>query len=179
MFGIVTGCLGISMERDEQRYYTAHFARPGSWFGVVSTFTRQPQAVGLTAIRDAELLHLPLHAIDEIVAQDPAAWRFFGLLTIAHVDLAMLGYDDLMIRNHRKRFVAILLHLGNCRLFSPRDGQPIEIDISHNDLAHMANVARTTAGAVLRELEADGHIALSYRRIRILAPDELRGKLRD
>jgi hypothetical protein len=43
----------------------------------------------------------------------------------------------------------------------------------------MANVARTTAGAILRELEAKGHVALSYRRIDILAPDALRRNLRD
>jgi CRP/FNR family cyclic AMP-dependent transcriptional regulator len=51
--------------------------------------------------------------------------------------------------------------------------------MNHEDLAHMANVARTTAGAILRKLEADGHLALSYRRISILAPDALRVMLRD
>ena len=55
---------------------------------------------------------------------------------------------------------------------------PIEIDMNHEDLAHMANVARTTAGAILRGLEADGHLALSYRRISIRAPDTLRKMLR-
>jgi CRP-like cAMP-binding protein len=179
MFGIVAGCLGISVARGEQGHYAALFARPGSWFGEVSAITRQPQRAGLTATRDAELLHLPLRAIDEIIRRDPAAWRFFGLVTIDHLDLAMGGSDDLMIRDHVKRFVAVLLRLANCRHVSPRDGLPIEVDVSHEDLAHMANVARTTAGAILRKLEADGHLALSYRRISILAPDELRGVLRD
>ena len=179
MFSIVAGCLGVSVARGEQGYYTAQFAMPGSWFGEVSAFTRQPQRVGLTAVRDTELLHLPLSAIDEIVRRNPSAWRFFGLVTIGHLDLAMGGSDDLMIRDHHKRFVAVLLRLGNCRLISPRDGQPVEIDISHEDLAHVANVARTTAGAILRKLEAEGHLALSYRRISILAPDALRATLRD
>jgi CRP-like cAMP-binding protein len=179
MFGIVAGCLGVTVTRGEQGRYTAHFAGPGSWFGEVSTFTREPQRVGLTAVRDSELLHLPLQEIDEIVGRYPAAWRFFGLLTIDHLGRAMAGFDDLMIRDHRKRFVAVLLRLGNCRLPGSREGQPIEIDISHEDLAHMANVARTTAGTVLRELEEGGHILLSYRRIKILAPDALRGTLQD
>ena len=43
----------------------------------------------------------------------------------------------------------------------------------------MANVARTTAGAILRKLEADGHLALSYRCISILAPDAFRTLLCD
>ncbi|MBA7467935.1 hypothetical protein ES703_73610 [subsurface metagenome] len=84
-----------------------------------------------------------------------------------------------MIRDHFKRFVAVLLRLGNCQRFNPRNGDPIEVDISHEDIAHMANVARTTAGAILRELEAEGHLRLAYRRIDVLAPDALRKKLRD
>jgi CRP-like cAMP-binding protein len=84
-----------------------------------------------------------------------------------------------MIRDHAKRFVAVLLRMGNCRLVSPRKRRPIEIDMNHEDLAHMANVARTTAGAILRKLEADGYLALSYRRIRVKAPDALRSMLRD
>ena len=87
--------------------------------------------------------------------------------------------DDLMIRDHVKRFLAVLLRLGNCRHVSPRDGRPIEVDTSHEDIAHMANVARTTAGTILRKLESNGHVTLSYRRINILAPDALRMMLRD
>jgi CRP/FNR family cyclic AMP-dependent transcriptional regulator len=179
MFGIASGCIGISMAPQERGPYTAHLALPGTWFGEAAAFTRQPRRVGLVATRETELLHLPLRAIDEIVRLDAAAWRYFGLVTIGHLDVAIGGSDDLMIRDHAKRFVAVLLRMGNCRLVSPRKRRPIEIDMNHEDLAHMANVARTTAGAILRKLEADGHLALSYRRIRILEPDELRAMLRD
>ena len=179
MFGIVAGCLGISLAPQEQGPYTAHLALPGTWFGEAAVFTRQPRRVGLIATRDTKLLHLPLRAIDEIVKRDPSAWRLLGLITIGHLDVAIGGSDDLMIRNHVKRFVAVLLRMGNCRLVSPRKRRPIEIDMNHEDLAHMANVARTTAGAILRKLEADGHLALSYRCIRILAPNALRKMLRD
>ena len=41
----------------------------------------------------------------------------------------------------------------------------------------MANLARTTAGTVLRKLEADGRVEVAYRRIRILDPDALRAML--
>ena len=180
MYGIVTGALGVSVATAKQGVYTAHLAMPGSWFGEAAAFTRQPRKVGLTATRNSQLLHLPLRSIDEIVKRDPAAWRFFGLLTINHLDLAMGGADDLMIRDHAERFVAILLRAGNCRHHTnSRDNQPVEIDLNHEDLANMANVARTTAGAVLRKLEADGHLELSYRRISILAPDALRKMLHD
>jgi CRP/FNR family cyclic AMP-dependent transcriptional regulator len=176
MFGVVAGCLSISLV---QGSYTAHFAIPGSWFGEVSAFTRQPQRLGLTATRDTVLLHLPLRAFNEIVRNNPSTRRLFSLVTIGHLHNAIGGSDDLMIRNHVKRFVAILLRAGDCRHASPRSRGPVEIDINHEDLAHMANVARTTAGAILRKLEADGHLVLAYRRISILAPYALRKMLLD
>lgn len=179
MFGIVAGCLGVSVAPGDGGPYLAHFALPGTWFGEAAAFTRQPRRVGLTASRDSELLHLPLHAIDEIVGRDPGAWRYFGLVTIDHLEVAIGRSDDLMIRDHFKRCVAVLLRLANCRHVSPPDGNPIEVDISHEDLAHVANIARTTAGAILRELEAEGHLQLSYRRIFVLAPDALLQMLRD
>jgi CRP/FNR family transcriptional regulator, cyclic AMP receptor protein len=179
MFGIVSGGLAVSIAPGEQGPYIAHFAMPGTWFGEAAAITRQPRRVGLTATRDSELLHLPLRAIDEIVRRDPSAWRLFALVTIAHLDMAIGGSDDLMIRNHVQRFVAVLLRIGNCRHVNRLDPREIEIDINHEDLAYMANVARTTAGAILRKLETDGHVALSYRRIRILAPDALRAMLCD
>jgi CRP/FNR family transcriptional regulator, cyclic AMP receptor protein len=179
MYGIVSGSLAISVAPREMGPYTAHFATPGFWFGEAAAFTRQPRRVGVTATRDSVLLHLPLRAIDEIVRRDPSAWRLFGLSTIEHLDNAIGAADDLMIRDHVKRFVAVLLRIGNCRLVGPRRRRPIEIDINHEDLANMSNVARTTAGAILRKLESDGHLALSYRRITILAPDGLRRMLRD
>jgi CRP/FNR family cyclic AMP-dependent transcriptional regulator len=179
IFGIVAGCLGISVAPRELGPYTAHFALPGSWFGQAGAFTRGPRRVGLTATRDTKLLHLPLWAIDEVVKHDPSTWRLFALPMFEHLDVAIGGSDDLMQRNHAKRLVAVLLRLGNCRLITPRKCLPIEVDLKHEDLAHMANVARSTAGAILRQLEADGHLALSYRRIGILAPDALREMLRD
>jgi CRP/FNR family transcriptional regulator, cyclic AMP receptor protein len=179
MFGILSGGLGVSIAPGERGPYIAHFAMPGTWFGEGSAITRQPRRIGLTATRDCELLHLPLHAIDEIVGRDPSAWRLFALVTIAHLDMAMGGSDDLMKRDHVQRLAAVLLRLGSCRHVSPRDGRAIEVDVNHEDLAYMANVARTTAGTILRKLEADGHLALSYRCIRILAPDAIRAMLID
>ncbi|MHB0767555.1 Crp/Fnr family transcriptional regulator [Bradyrhizobium sp. 5.13L] len=179
MFGLVAGGLGVTMAPQEQGPYVAHFAMPGTWFGEAAAFTRQPRMIGLTATRDSELFHLPLAAVDKIVKRDPSAWRYLGLVTLDHLRLALGGADDLMIRNHVKRFVAVLLRTAGCRLTTPPSQCPIEIDINHEDLAHMANVARTTAGAILRALESDGCVALSYRRIELLAPDRLRRMLRE
>ncbi|MGA8169994.1 MAG: Crp/Fnr family transcriptional regulator [Methylocystis sp.] len=177
MFGLVSGGVSVSVAPGERGPYFAHFARPGTWMGEAAAITGQPRRVGLTATRNAELLHLPLQEILAIVDKNPGAWRLFALITIGHLDMAIGASDDLMIRDHVKRCVAVLLRLAGCRQASPADFSPIEIDVSQEEMAVLSNVARTSAGAVLRKLEAKGCVEQSYRRIRILAPDALRAML--
>jgi CRP/FNR family cyclic AMP-dependent transcriptional regulator len=177
MYGLVSGSLALSIAPGERGPYIAHFIRPGTWFGEVGALIEQPRRVGLAATRDSAVFHLPQHAIREILAADAGAWRFFFLATFAHWDVAIGAADDLMIRDHFKRGVAVLLRLGGCRLQTPPSATPIEVDISQEDFAAMTNVARTTAGRVLRALEAAGHVEVSYRRVRIVAPDALRTML--
>ena len=179
MFGLVRGSFALSIAPGERGPYVAHFARPGTWFGEAAAFTEQPRRIGLAVTRNSKFLHLPLPAIREIVTADPGAWRFFGLAAIAHNDTAIGAADDLLIRDHVKRSVAVLLRLGGCRYRTPSGSSPIEVDVSQEDFAVMTNLARTTAGTVLRTFEASGHIKVSYRRVSILAPDKLRAMLED
>jgi CRP/FNR family transcriptional regulator, cyclic AMP receptor protein len=178
MFGLVSGGLGITIAPNEIGPYFAHYARPGTWFGEAAAITGQPRRIGLMATRETELLHLPLHAIHDLVGKDPAAWRLFALVAIGHLDVAIGACDDLMIRDHRRRFIAVLLRLAGSRLPTPHGASHVDVDVSQEDLAVLANIARTTAGALLRQLEADGHVKLSYRRIRISDPNTLRQMLR-
>ena len=177
MYGLVRGSFAISVAPGERGPYVAHFARPGTWFGEAAAFTEQPRQISLAVTRNSKFLHLPLPAIREIVTADPGAWRFFGLAAIAHNDTAIGAADDLLIRDHVKRSVAVLLRLGGCRYSTPQGSMSIEIDVSQEDLAVMTNLARTTSGTVLRTLEAAGQVKVSYRRVRILAPDALRAML--
>jgi CRP-like cAMP-binding protein len=93
--------------------------------------------------------------------------------------MAISACVDLMLRDHAQRCVAVLLRLGGARYVSPRQSSPVGIDISQEEIAVLANVARTTVGRVLGTLEDQGLIEQSYRCIRILAPDALRAMVRD
>jgi CRP-like cAMP-binding protein len=179
MFGLVAGSVGITVSPWMRSPYIGHFARLGSWFGEAAAVTGMPRMVGLAATRETDMLHLPMQAINEIVGRDPAAWRMFAIVSLDHLEVAIGACDDLMIRDHVKRCVAVLLRLGGCRGRTPAGVSAVEIDASQEDIAALANVARTTLSGVLRKLDASGHLELEYRRIRIMAPDRLRAMLRD
>jgi CRP/FNR family cyclic AMP-dependent transcriptional regulator len=177
MYGLVAGSLALSIAAGERGPYVAHFGRPGTWFGEAEVLFEQPRWVTLSLTRNSKVLHLPLHALREIVAAYPGAWRWFGVAAMIHNSVAIGAADDLMIRDSVKRSVAVLLRLGGCRYLPPHGSPPVEVDVSQEEFATLTNLARTTAGAVLRTLEASGHIEVSYRCVRILAPDALRAML--
>lgn len=177
LFGLVRGSLAVDIAPSERGLNMAYFLRPGAWFGGAPAFTGQPRQVGFRATRNTELLYLPLHAINAIVAADSTAWRHFATVGFINLEIAISVCDDLMIRDHTRRFVALLLQLGSCRYATLSPSDPIEIDVGQADLATIANVARNTAGTILRRLARAGHIDMAYRRIRIVAPDALRDML--
>lgn len=91
-----------------------------------------------------------------------------------HLELSLGVAADLMLRDHTKRFMAILMRLGGCRYATDMQGQTLEVDFSQDDLATTANLARTTVNGLLRKLQKDGLVDLSYRRIRIVNPAKMR-----
>jgi CRP-like cAMP-binding protein len=179
MYGLVSGAFSVSVVQGERGPYFAHFFRPGDWFGEGPAISGRPRIVGLSAVRDTELLYLSLGAVDEILRERPSSWRMFGALTLGKLETAMWAIDDLMIRNSLKRFIAVLLRLGGCRAATPPEPLPIVVYSSQEDLAAMANVSRARANEILRRLERAGHLSQSYRRVEILAPDRLRSMLAD
>lgn len=177
MYGLVSGGLAVSLVTGERGPYFAHFFGAGSWFGEGPAITGRPRLVGLAAARQTELFHLPLHAVDDVIAEDPSRWRLFAGLALGKLEIALGAVDDLMIPDSRKRFIAVLLRVGGCRTALPPAAVPIEVYLSQDDLATMANISRSTATSILRELSASGLIKASYRRLEIRSADGLRQML--
>lgn len=177
MYGLISGGLSVTIATGEEGPNYAHFLRPGAWFGEGPMISGRPRIAGFVASRSAELLHLPLHGIDEILRENPSSWRLFAGLVLGKLEVALGAIDDLMIQNSRKRLIALLLRLGGCRFHTPPGAGSIEVDVSQEDLARMANVSRATASAILRPLSDAGKVELLYRRVMILSPDGLRTML--
>ncbi len=180
MYGLVAGGVAISIApNNEVGPLVAFSERPGSWFGLAAAITEKPRPIGLVATCSTDMLQLPLHALNEIVSQDPAVWRLFAIGALDQLGVVFGTCADLMIRDPFKRCVGILLSLAGCRVACPSELPPNDINLSQEDLATLSNVARTTMNATLNKLETAGRLERSYRRIRLLAPDAMRAMLCD
>ena len=67
-----------------------------------------------------------------------------------------------------------MLRAAGCRAETSLKLEQIEVTLTHEALAQMSNVARSTVGALLHHFEQKGLVSLNYRRIRIMKPNELR-----
>ncbi len=177
MYGLVSGSVKVSSAEGEDGPYIAHVMTPGSWSGYGPAIAGCNRIIGLTAGRNCQVLFLPLHAITEIMTGDPAGWRHLAGLALSDARLALGAMDDLMIRDEFRRFLAVLLRAGGCRYGDENGGEPVWMDLSQTDLAHMCNLSRTTTGEFLRKLGAERLVEIRYGRIGILAPAALRGRL--
>jgi CRP/FNR family transcriptional regulator, cyclic AMP receptor protein len=174
IFGIAAGSVRISIAPSERGPNPIHLFQPGTWFGEAPALTGQVRMAGVDAARKSSLLHLPHSAIREIVRQNPAAWRFIALITLGHLQSALSAIDDLMIRDDTRRLVALLLRLAGYRPVIPPDPVSIEIAVSQEELASMANLARSTVNTLLRKLEASGYVHIAYRSVHIREPRKLK-----
>ena len=176
---LIAGSVRISVASAESGPFFAHLMRPGTWIGEGPLITRQPRLVGLSTGSHSDVLLLPLPAIQSILDMHPVGWHAIAMLTFANLQTAVLALNDLMIRDDTQRLVATLLRLSGHRFVSLSEAEPIELDMSQEDLATMANLARSTTLAILHRLAEAELIHLDYRHIVILQPERLRRMLRD
>jgi CRP/FNR family cyclic AMP-dependent transcriptional regulator len=177
IYGMISGGVRLQAATGDLGPFITHYFRPGAWLGEGPIITDGPRMIGLNAARETEVLHVPLRGLRELLNGEPAFWRWFALLAFEHERMAVSAVADLMIRDHVKRLVAVLLRLADARAQSPEGEAPIEVEASQSDLATMANVARTTANATLRKLVSAGQIKIAYGRIFVVKPDALRATL--
>jgi CRP/FNR family cyclic AMP-dependent transcriptional regulator len=177
IYGLVSGGLRVSVAPNDRIPFFAHLFIPGSWTGESAAISGEPRMVSLVAVRETQTFYLPLPAVNEILRESPDAFRSFARLAHFHLATAVGAAGDLMIRDPVQRFIAVLLRLSGCRVATPPDRVPIDLGISEDDLAMMANVGRTKASAILRRLHRDGQVELTYRHVRVIAPDSLRAML--
>ncbi len=177
MYGIAKGSIRLMLSAIDHGPYCGHLLRPGSWAGDGPAIMRDIRPVTLISSGPSTVLFLSRAAIIEIVGQEPDHWRHFVAGTMLNLNLALGAIADLMLRDHRKRLVAVLLRAAGVRSETPPPECRIEVDIGQADIAAMANVNRTTAGATLRRLEEAGLLKTGYGKVTILSPARLRRML--
>lgn len=81
---------------------------------------------------------------------------------------------DLLIQDPRRRLIAVLLRLVDCRRQDSPLGLPIRLCMTQLQLAQCANMSRQLVGPLLQELEGLGDIVVGYREVTVQRTSAMR-----
>lgn len=179
LWGVVSGIVRISVTMNEQEPKLAHCAGPGFWFGEVPVITGRTRAVQAVASGGTRLCAIDRSVIVEIARRTPEAWRLVAMLAVLNELVAIGAGEDLMIRDPRKRLVAVLLRFSG-RRNAFQGTAPIQtVPVTQAELAEASTLSRSSAAVILKDLAQRGMIRTDYRSIAILEPESLEGLLAD
>lgn len=180
IYALASGSLAVQMAPNEQGPETTHLFRPGAWFGEIAYILDVPRTMTMIATRPSRCLILPRADLEALTAVEPLLWRWLAVCVADNMRIALCALDDMTIRSPQRRLAAALLRMAGLRTDDAvQDDARPELDLTHGELARLANISRTAVGENLRHLEEQGFVERSYGRIALLKPADLRSWLRE
>lgn len=169
IYGVVDGMVALTAVPVGLQPAIVQHAGVGSWLGALTFFGAPRRAVALSTVTDAILFHVPLRAMELVVAGEPSFSRAFGEIAAEDAALWLQVVEDLLQPDTGRRVAATLLR-------ATRDGE-VRAPLTQLDLATMANASRRQANTILQSFAAQGWIAQGYGSVTVLDAEGLRRSL--
>lgn len=166
MYGLVAGSLTINSAPPDAIPRLIHLGMAGAWTGEGPFLTGQPRRVELRALGETWMMHVPLDALEQMAARDPAVWRAVGLNTVLTVDVLVRIIHDLQKRNVECRIASVLQRAGWLG--------DMAIPLSQSALGVMANASRQQVNSAMKSFARAGWVKYTYRSVTILDTQALR-----
>jgi CRP/FNR family cyclic AMP-dependent transcriptional regulator len=177
LWGVVSGLVRLFVAMNEQEPKFAHCAGPGFWFGEVPVITGRTRAMQAMTFGDTTLCAIDRSAVASMARRNADAWRAVAMLSVMNALTAIGAGEDLMIRDSRKRLVAVLLRFAGHRNAFQGAAPIPTVAVTQVELAEASCLSRSSATAILRDLAQRGMIRTDYRTIKILDSRALEGCL--
>lgn len=160
LYAVLDGRVRLTFFTDHGTGQLLLIARPGDWFGEVSTLDLGPRQQHATCDEDATLFNLPMPLLERAGSEHPVLWRAIGRIASEHQRAAIAYLQSLASRAPAGRVAALLTALGG-----PSPGGPLHV--THEDIAASTGLSRQTVNSVLRRWERRSLVELGYRYVRI------------
>ena len=179
IYGVVSGCFGFEVAPQEDGPQLIHQLRPGIWFGELAHVLGRPRLAAIYATRPSQCMRVPAQALDKLLHSDPRLWKHVALALANATVFAFTAINDLIGASPKRRVAAALLRVAGCRDEVLPDGEVVELDLTHSNLALLSNCSRGTVAQYLKELEKDGYIRFRYGKILLSEPIALHEWLKE
>lgn len=170
IYAMISGTLWISGLDITGKEIGLTVIEPGEWFGEIALFDQAPRTHDVVALQPCEILHLPTKILNRMVEEDPLWWQRFGKLMTLKLRLLFQNIEDRSMPSALIRLARRLLTF--CQ---QQEGQlqAVEIAIPQEQLGQLLSLSRQKTNTLLRELEQQQILSLTYGKIVLTHPDKL------
>lgn len=172
LFAILKGAVQITGVSENGKEAVLIVLDSPNWFGEIALFDKKKRTHDAVAEDDTVLLWIEHSHIKRILAEHPEWWMEFGLLLAFKLRLAFFAIEEMATLPAPVRVARRLLLIAN-GYGSSQDQSRRVIQIQQQQLALMVSVSRQTTNQILKKMEAQGIIKVSYGEIEILDIDHL------
>ena len=158
-YGVAQGLVKIASSQGAQQS-TFVGLNQGTWFGEGAILKKEPRQYDVVALRDTELVCVP-SAVFETLLQHSTRFNRYIIDELNR----KLGLAMSIIQAGRSGNAQQRLALALSRMFW---SQTRTLDLSQDELASLAGMARQTANRALQQLEQRGIVRLAMHRITVL-----------
>lgn len=166
IYGLVAGTVIVNTAPPQSTPRLIHIAIPGGWTGEDSFLTGQPRRIELIAQSDAWVMHVPIKAMEQMVALHPDDIRAFGTISILASDSLVRIVHDLKKKDVSSR-IASALHRMSWATDTP-------VTVSQENLSVITNTSRKQVNSVIQRFVEQGWVETAYRAITVTDPAALR-----
>ncbi|WP_137886028.1 Crp/Fnr family transcriptional regulator [Pseudomonas sp. 2FE] len=171
LYAVVEGAIRIGAVSASGKEALLTLVEPPYWFGEISLFDAQPRTHDAFAEGPATLLQVPQTALLSLLEREPQHWRDFALLMSQKLRLAFIALEQISLLPAAPRLARRLLMIAE----NYGEGGPRRvIQLAQEQLALMLAISRQTTNQILKELQAQGILRLTYGEIEILDLQRLR-----
>jgi CRP/FNR family cyclic AMP-dependent transcriptional regulator len=177
LWAVLDGQVSVTRQIGDE-IYLYHIGGQGFWFGELAALTDMPKTVTFTARTKVVAAAIPKSQLDSLLASEPAWHQPFLRLVVQRQSILMRAMAQSMALSPVERLRIRLADLADLRRMDGFDGDVVDVAISQRELAAMIGVTRQYVGRFLRSLDDEGLIEVSFRSIRIVDSERLRGATR-
>ncbi|AYC30966.1 Crp/Fnr family transcriptional regulator [Pseudomonas cavernae] len=172
LYAVVAGSIRIGAVSQTGKEALLTLIEPPYWFGEIALFDGQPRTHDAYADGPCVLLSVPQAALLALLERQPQHWRDFALLLSQKLRLAFIALEEMSLLPAAPRLARRLVMIAEG--YGEVSGERRLIHLAQEQLALMLAISRQTTNQILKDLEAQGVLRLTYGEIEILDLERLR-----
>ena len=165
LYAVLEGMMRVGAVSRDGKEALLTLVEPPYWFGEISLFDGLPRTHDAFADSASTLLLLPQAGLLALLEREPQHWRDFALLMSHKLRLAFIALEDMSLLPAAPRLARRLLLIAE----NYGESEPRRVlHLAQEQLALMLSLSRQTTNQILKELQAQGVVQLTYGEIEIL-----------